>query len=147
MAFNDDQLAGILQTCVNFAKGIIETTGRFAPFGGRVRPDGELEFFAFEISDDAPTLQDLYAKVEAVLIEQARYDQILAGSLTVDVIVPEAIETPFRNAIGVFLESPEYCRFVYATYRVSANPSAAGKFAIEQGEMFGVEGKPTIFSG
>jgi hypothetical protein len=146
VALNDDQLAGILQSCVDFAKGIIENMGGFAPFGGRVTPSGELEFFASEISPDAPTLEALYYKAEEILIGQARLDQILAASITIDVTVPDAIESPLRKAIGVFLETPEYCRFVYATYQVSPDAARPGKYVVEQGEMFGVEGKPTIFA-
>jgi hypothetical protein len=59
--------------------------------------------------------------------------------------VPDAIECPFRNAIGVFIETPDFCRFVYATYRASPDPTQPGRFVVEQGEMFSVEGKPTIF--
>jgi hypothetical protein len=79
MTLSEDQLAGILQTCVNFARDIIVKMGGFGPFGGRVRLDGELEFFAFQISDDAPTLQDLYMKAEGVLIEEARQGRLLAA--------------------------------------------------------------------
>ena len=146
MALNDDQLAGILQNCVDFAKGIIEKMGGFAPFGGRVTPSGELEFFASEISVDAPTLEALYYKAEEILVGQAERDQILAGAITADVMVPDAIESAFRKAIGVFLETPEYCRFVYATYQVSSEPVGSGTYQVELGEMFGVEGKPTIFA-
>lgn len=145
MKFTEDQLAGILQTCVNFAKDIIETTGGFGPFGGRVRLDGVLEFFALQISDIAQTLEDLYYKTDAILTEEALQGTILAASNTIDVIVPDAIESPFRNAIGVFIETPDFCRFVYATYRVSPDPVQPGRFVVEQGEMFSVEGKPTIF--
>jgi len=146
VALNDDQLAGILQATIDFATQILEKMAVFTPFGGRVKADGELEFFS--PAPDAPevSFQQLYGRVEAQLIDDARRDGILAAVIAVDVTVPPAIDTPFRNAIGVFIETPDFCRFVYATYRLPKEPVVGEKVVIERGEMIPIEGKPAIFA-
>ena len=79
MAFDDRQLAALLQTTRDFARDMLEQTGALIPFGGQVKPDGEFEFFVLAQPGEQLTREDAYRQIETALAERAGRGDILAG--------------------------------------------------------------------
>lgn len=143
MELNDDQLATVLQATRDFAKEMLEELGLFTPFGARGLASGEIEFFAPTPKQENTPIGDLFREVEAALVESARNGEIVAAVIAANVMLPDDIESPFRNAIGLHIEARGHCRFVYSTYELS--PAASGKSSVKLGKMIPVEVAPSIF--
>ena len=146
MKLNDDQLAIILQGTRDFAKDILEELGLFTPFGARGFPDGTLEFFASPPKQELTPIDQLYGEVRTALVESARAGEILAGVVVANVVLPEDIASPFRNAIGMQIEARGYSRYVYATYQLSPPKTESAQASVELGKMFPMDVAPEIFA-
>ncbi|WEK46639.1 MAG: hypothetical protein P0Y56_16790 [Candidatus Andeanibacterium colombiense] len=146
MAFDDKQLAGLLQGTRDFAGEMLEDAGKIMPFGGQVRPDGEIEFFAVVPAEDEITREAAYSQVEAALVERAGKGEIVAAVIVLDMVVPEAVETPLRDAIGILIETPDFCRFFHATFKLTPAFLAGAKASVEFGEIIPMEAEPAIFA-
>lgn len=147
MQFDENQLAGLLQATRDFARQALETMGGLSPFGGRVRLDGELEFFALPPAEGMDTPEAIYREVEAVLRKSAAQGEILAGLAIADIVPPAGSNTAFANGIGILLETADFARFFCATYRLSPPVPPAGTGTVELGEIIPVDVSPTIFAG
>ena len=146
MAFDDKQLAGLLQGTRDFARDMLVETGHLMPFGGQVRPGGEVEFFSILPAEDQITREDAYSQVEAQLIDRAGKGEIIAGMIVLDMAVPPAVETPFRNAIGILIETPDFSRFFHATFNLTPPFTLNAKAVVEYGEIIPMEVEPAIFA-
>ena len=145
----------VLNTFVGFTTSVFSAsyigheleTGRLTPFGGQVRMDGELEFFVFAPEEEEVTREIAYRQVEEALVERARAGTIMAGVIILDVVVPDGIESPFRDAIGIALETPEFSRFFFATYSLTRPGTAGMKGSVDYGEIIPMDAPPVIFAG
>jgi len=146
MAFDDRQLAALLQTTRDFARDMLEQTGALIPFGGQVKPDGEFEFFVLAQPGEQLTREDAYRQIETALAERAGRGDILAGVIALDMVVPEAIATPLRDAIGILIETPDFARFFHATFKLTPAGAQGAKGSVDYGEIVPLDAKPGIFA-
>jgi len=142
VALTDQQLAVILQACIEHAKTRLEEQGGFLPFGARVRPDGEIEFVEARDTGERESLDAVYRRISALVAEAGRANEIVAGALVANTGLPEDAIPPFETAITIQLEAPGFCRGVIAPYRLVGD----GQHKVELGDLIPDVAEPAIFT-
>jgi hypothetical protein len=143
VALTDQQLAVILQACIEHAKTRLEEQGGFLPFGARARPDGEIEFIEARDTGEGESLDAVYQRISALVAEAGRANEIVAGALVANAGLPEGAIEAFETAITVQLEAPGFCRGVIAPYRLTGD----GQRRVELGDLLPDVADPVIFAG
>jgi hypothetical protein len=138
MNLTEQQLAVVLQACIEHAKELLAESGGFLPFGARAKPEGEVEFLEARGAGRDEPLEALRNKFAAILAEDARENRILASALVANASLPAGFDDVFDTAIGVLIEAPEFCRSIVVPYRIRSE-------GVELGEMIPEEADPAVF--
>jgi hypothetical protein len=136
MSIGERELAVVLQAAVDHARQRLFEQGGFLPFGGRAKPDGEIEFVEFSGTGGQP-LAALRQELVEILGTDAKSGSLVAAAFVADTALPENDE--FSTAIAVQVESPGFCRLIVVPYRRADEE-------IELGAMIPQEAKPLVYT-
>jgi hypothetical protein len=143
MAVGEDELAVVLQACLDFARQMLEEDGGFLPFGARAKSDGEVEYLQAGPESAEEPLDALYRRIGAALAEDARQGGIVAAALVANAALPEGIDGTYETAVSVLIEAPDFCRSIVVPYRIAGN---GGRASVEFGTMIPEEADPVVFA-
>lgn len=146
MDLTDQQLAVVLQACIDFAKQLLEQEGGFLPFGARTKPDGEVEFVQLAREDGGESLEDLYRRTGSLLADEALRNEIVAGALVANIGLPDQQEDDFQSAIAVLIEAPNFCRSIVTPYRAAGASDGRGE-SVDLGRMIPQDAERIVFAG
>jgi hypothetical protein len=146
MTLDKEQLAVVLQACVDFAKQLIKQNGGFLPFGARVRPGGEVEFLQLQREGEEEALEDYYRRTGAALADEARKDELLGAALIANVNLPDELDGEFEIAVAVLIEAPDFCRSILVPYRAVPEVLDGGTGTVELGKMIPQAADRVVFA-
>jgi hypothetical protein len=118
-----------------FAEQMLSSHGEFLPFGGAMRPDGELVSVAGYDGDEHPQSSDVIRLIKDGFIESARQGQLKATALVYDVrtTIPSTGEK--SDAIAVSLNHRDnYSVVVFFPYKINGGKLIVGDAFAQMGE-------------
>jgi hypothetical protein len=139
MALDNDQLAGILQACIEKAGDLLVNDGGFLPFGARAAPGGEIEFMQFAPESEDEGLDTLQGRLAAALKAAVDAGDAVGCALVAHVAMPEGENAQYERAIAVQVEAPGFCRLVVAPYGLEGD-------IVELGPMLPDTAQPAVFA-
>jgi hypothetical protein len=129
----------LMTSVLPFAEQMLSRHGEFFPFGGAMRPDGELVSVAGYRGDEHPPSSDVIRLIKDGFVEAARQDQFKATALVCDVRVKLPSTDDKSDAIAVSLNHRDnYSIVVIFPYKIDG-----GKLTM--GTAFAKEGEADIF--
>ena len=140
-----DQLHAVLESCLGFAKQMLQDSGTFYPFGAVIDRDGELTQVGFWNGQDHPNPSEIYSVGIEALREKARSGEIAAGALAVDVTIPPQYQPEYSDGIRIKIERPGYSRFVYVPYAEVKGGIFRKAKSYRYGEAIPVDAPPELF--
>lgn len=138
----------VLNAAVTYAKRMLRRYGQFAPFGYRMRKDGEvaLESIAqHNMPPDPAMLLDLLSKQ---LGERAAKGLVIAAALASNVSMAKPSAEGYTDAVMVDIEHKDgYCVQAFVPYRITGG-QLHGFFprVVRFGKLQTQEGKPRLFA-
>ena len=142
----EQRLALLLEVSRDFALQQIADGHRLIPFAARVGTDGEIEFVRLAEEDSEEPLEEIYARTQAALREQAAAAELLAAAMVASVAVEHPQEMDgCEQAIHVHVEEPGYSRIVLAPYGFVEPEEVGGVGRITEGKMVPVDAPAVIF--
>jgi len=129
----------LIGSVLPLAKELLTAQGGFLPFGGAMRPDGQLESFGGYGENERPGATDVIAWLKAAFIAAARNGEYKATAIVYDVRVKLPASGEKSDAIAVSLNHrDDYSVVVLFPYRIDS-----GKLSL--GEPFPQTGQADIF--
>jgi len=129
----------LMNSVLPFAEQMLSNYGEFFPFGGAMRPGGELVSVAGYDGDEHPPSSDLIRLIKEGFVEAARQGQFKATALVYDVRIKLPSANDKSDAIAVSLDHHDnYSIVVFFPYRIDS-----GKVIV--GSAFAREGQADIF--
>jgi hypothetical protein len=145
MSVTDEQLALLLQASRDFAFAQMARGERLIPFAAPVKRDGEIEFVRFVREDSELALDEIYARTQAVMAEQASRGELLAVSLTAAVMLDKP-DQGFEMALRVHVEAPGFSRQVLVPYAVDPAGTGNEQGSLRLGELVPMDVEAAIFT-
>jgi len=136
-AVDPHRLEQMLNSCVDFAKMMLEKHGEFYPFGAALDASGNLTSVGGYTGQERPPGPDVYRLLLESLRAQFSNSQIIAASVAANVNIPKEYQSPYPDGIRVLLECRGFSRFIYLPYRISQS-------GVTYADMIPVEVPPTI---
>lgn len=133
-------LDALLTALVNAAQELLAKHGEFIPFGATMTSAGEVELAASYLDREHPSSDDAAAVLEAGFRQRAAASELRAAALCRDVRVRPPGAAEKTDAIEVRLEHRDgEAVVVFLPYRKTLLRR------LRYGELFAVEGTPTLF--
>ncbi len=129
----------LLTVTVEFAKQMLTNHGEFIPYGGAIRPDGEIISIGGTNGDEHPESQEIIDLLKSSFISAASKGEYIATALVFDVkVIPPGQETK-TDAIAVAIDHKQGLSvIVLHPYQI-----VDGK--VSYGEVFAYAGEGSIF--
>ena len=118
-----------------FAEQMLSNHGEFLPFGGAMRPDGELVSVAGYDGDEHPPSSDVIRLIKDGFVEAARQGQFKATALVYDVRTTVPSTGDKSDAIAVSLNHRDsYSVVVLFPYKIEGGKLTVGDAFAHMGE-------------
>jgi hypothetical protein len=125
----------LMNSVIPFAEQMLSSLGEFLPFGGAMRPGGELVSVGGYDGDDHPKSLDLIRLIKDGLIKAAREGQFKATALVYDVRVILPSTGNKSDAIAVSLNHRDnYSIVVIFPYKLDSGKLTVGNAFAQKGE-------------
>lgn len=141
MELTEDQLAVILEACIEFSVQLLQQDGGFLPFGARVKADGEIQF-ARLTRENEESLDDLYRRTAAALAEDAASGTIVGAALVAHFGLPSGTAGDSDSVIAIHVETAGFSRSIVVPYRLDGSTPV-----VELDKMTPQAVAPVIFTG
>lgn len=129
----------LMNSVLPFAEQMLTTHGEFHPFGGAMRPDGQLVSIAGYDGNQRPRPIDVVTLMKGAFVAAARNGEYKATAIVYDVKVKLPSTEEKSDAIAVSLNHQEsYSVIVLFPYKIDS-----GKLIL--GTAFAQEGEADIF--
>ena len=117
----------LMNSVLPFAEQMLRSHGEFLPFGGAMRPDGELVSVAGYDGDEHPRSSDVIRLIKDGFVEAARQGQFKATALVYDLRIKLPSTDHKSDAIAVSLNHrDDYSIVVIFPYKIDN-----GKLVVE----------------
>lgn len=120
VAVKEEELQKLFVFVVEFAQEMLQKSGEFYPFGATLAQDGKVVAEGGYEGDDQPDAQDVYVAVHKRFAVAGAEGRIRAAALVANVVIPDELEAPSRDAIRVHMEAQGFARFIYVPYETTA---------------------------
>ncbi len=125
----------LMNSVLPFAEQMLTTRGEFIPFGGAMRPDGELVSIAGYDGNEHPKSVDVIARMKEGMIAAARKGDYKATAIVYDVRVKLPSTEEKSDAVVVSLNHRDnYSIMVLLPYRIDAGKLIWGTAFAQKGE-------------
>lgn len=125
----------LMNSVLPFAQQMLTTHGEFFPFGGAMRPDGELVSIAGYDGNERPKSVDLIAQLKGGMIAAAREGEYKATAIVYDVRIKLPSTGEISDAIAVSLNHRDnYSVIVLIPYKIDAGKLIPGTTLAQRGE-------------
>jgi hypothetical protein len=125
----------LMNSVLPFAEQMLRSYGEFLPFGGAMRPNGEIVSVAGDDGDEHPRSSDLIRLIKDGFIEAARQGQFMATALVYDVRIKLTSTDDKSDAISVSLNHRDnYSIVVIFPYKINDGKLAVGTALAQKGE-------------
>ncbi len=124
-----------MNSVLPFAEQMLSSHGEFLPFGGAMRPGGELVSVAGYDGDEHPQSLDLVRLIKEGFVESARRGQYKATALVYDVRIKLPSTGDKSDAIAVSLNHRDnYSVVVIFPYKIDNGTLTVGDAFAQKGE-------------
>ena len=125
----------LIGSVLPLAKELLTAHGGFLPFGGAMRPDGQLESFGGYGENERPEATDVIARLKAAFIAAARNGEYKATAIVYDVRVKLPSSGEKSDAIAVSLNHrDDYSVVLLFPYRIDSGKLSLGNPFPQSGE-------------
>jgi hypothetical protein len=125
----------LMNSVTPFAKQMLRSHGEFLPFGGAMRPGGELVSVAGYDGDEHPQSSDVIRLIKDGFVEAARQGQFVATALVYDVRMKLPSTGDKSDAISVSLNHRDnYSIVVIFPYKIDNGELTLGDAFAQKGE-------------
>lgn len=125
----------LMNSVLPFAQQMLTTHGEFFPFGGAMRPNGELVSIAGYDGNERPKSVDVIAQMKGGMIAAARNGEYKATAIVYDVRIKLPSTGENSDAIAVSLNHRDnYSIIVLIPYRIDAGKLIPGTTLAQKGE-------------
>jgi hypothetical protein len=125
----------VMNSVLPFAEQMLTSHGEFLPFGGAMRPSGELVSVAGYDGDEHPQSSDLIRLIKDGFVEAARQGQFKATALVYDIRFKLASTDDKSDAIAVSLNHRDnYSIVVIFPYKIDNGTLIVGSALAQKGE-------------
>src|SRR5262249_44675146 len=109
----------LMNSVLPFAEQMLTTYGEFIPFGGAMRPDGELISVGGDDGNEHPKSVDIIALMKEAYVAAARSGEYKATAIVYDVRITLPATGDKSDAIAVSLDHRDnYSIVVFFPYRL-----------------------------
>ncbi len=124
-----------MNSVLPFAEQMLSSHGEFLPFGGAMRPSGELVSIAGDDGHEHPRSADVIGVIKGGFIEAARQGQFKATALVYDVRITLPSTGDRSDAIAVSLNHRDnYSIIVIFPYKIDNGKLTVGNALAQKGE-------------
>jgi hypothetical protein len=125
----------LMNSVLPFAEQMLSNHGEFLPFGGAMRPSGELVSVTGYDGDEHPRSLDLIRLIKDGFVEAARQGQFKATALVYDVRIKLPSAGDKSDAIAVSLNHRDnYSVVVIFPYKIDNGKLTVGDALAQKGE-------------
>jgi|SRR5215472_12217371 len=125
----------LMKSVVGFAERMLTTHGGFIPFGGAMRPDGQIVPVAGHDASERPQSSDIIALMKKGLVASAQKGEYKATAVVCDVRVDVPSTGEKSDAIAVSLNHRDnYSIVVFFPYRIDNGKLIPGAAFARNGE-------------
>jgi hypothetical protein len=125
----------LLSSVLPFAEQMLATYGEFIPFGGAMRPNGQVVSIAGHDGNEHPRSADIIALMKESFVASARGREYLATAIVYDVRVTLPSMEERSDAIAVALDHrDDYSIIVLFPYKIDAGKLSLGAAFVQHGE-------------
>lgn len=140
MAAPNEDAEALLHSVLDLAGQMLSEYGEFYPYGGAMRPDGEIVSVAAETGDDRPPSQELIDLLKAGLREGAQKGDFKATAIVFDVLVTPPGADSKSDAIAVAIDHrDDYSVVIVLPYTLDQGELVLGETFVQTGadDIFG----------
>lgn len=125
----------LMNSVLPFARQMLANQGEFFPFGGAMRPDGQIVSVESYDGNERPKSADVIAQMKAGMIAAAREGEYKATAIVYDVRIKLPSTGEPSDAIAVSLNHRDnYSVIVLIPYRIDAGKLILGAALAQKGE-------------
>jgi hypothetical protein len=125
----------LMNSVLPFAEQMLTAYGEFIPYGGAMRPDGELVSIAGDDGKEHPLSADVIALMKDGFNEAARKGEYKATAIVYDVKVKLPSTQEKSDAIAVSLNHRDnYSVTVFFPYKIDSGKLTMGTVFAQKGE-------------
>lgn len=141
MAQAKDDCEELMQSLLPVAEKLLREFGEFYPFGGGMRPSGEIVQVSTYDGNEHPASVDKISDLKKVFVDAARNAEYKATGIVYDVRVFDPSTGEKSDAVACAVDHrDQYSVVVYLPYRIDAGE-------LHFGTTFAQAGKADIFLG
>ncbi len=125
----------LMNSVLPFAEHMLGNCGEFLPFGGAMRPGGELVSIAGYDGDEHPQSSDVIRLIKEGFVQSARQGQYKATALVYDTRIKLSPTGESSDAIAVSLNHRDsYSIVVIFQYKIDSGKLTMGSAFAQKGE-------------
>ena len=125
----------LMNSVLSFAEQMLTTHGEFIPFGGAMRPDGQLVSISGDDGNEHPKSDDIIAIMKEGFVAAAHKGEFKATAIVYDVHVKLSSNEEMSDAIAVSLNHRDgYSVVVLFPYKIDAGELILGTAFAQKGE-------------
>lgn len=125
----------LMSSVLPFAQQMLTAPGEFFPFGGAMRPDGQIVSVASYDGNERPKSADVIAQMKGAMIAAAREGEYKATAIVYDVRIKLPSTGEISDAIAVSLNHRDnYSVIVLIPYKIDAGKLIPGATLAQKGE-------------
>jgi hypothetical protein len=134
----------LLNAVLPFANDMLSQHGAFHPYGGAMRPDGEIVSVAAHDGEENPPSKAVIERLKEVFVEAVRANEYKATAVVYDACVTLPSSEEKSDAVAVSLDHrDDYSVVIYFPYRIDSGNVRIGPPFAQKGMAAIFEGRPT----
>lgn len=137
-----EDIETLLDGLVPFAEKMLQEHRAFFPFGGHIRPDGQLMLDGADVGDERPLSQQLIDMLRSSFRQRAADHELRACAVVHDIRTMPPGQSETQDAICVSVDhSSGYSAHIIYPYRFTS----FGELAVDAG--YALRGDASVFPG